>query len=218
MRKIENLIDQGNAAAGVFNKLAQQYRDKYMDLTTYDATYRLFCELLSKDDANVLDAACGPGNVSRFLMEQRPALNLLGIDLAPRMVELAQAAVPTAQFRVHDCRRLMDLGQRFDGIICAFGFPYLSSVEASEFIASAAEILDDSGMLYLSFMEGKTEDSGFQFSSSGDRMYINYHGAPQIRDALESHGFTIAECVRLPSPSAANTPTTDIVVIAKKQK
>jgi predicted TPR repeat methyltransferase len=218
MERIEDSMDHSDAAAGVFNKLAQQYRDKYMDLTIYDATYRLFCELLPSGHAKVLDAACGPGNVSRYLLTQKPELDLLGIDLASRMVELAQAAVPAAQFRVHDCRRLMDLGQRFDGIICAFGFPYLSSIEACEFIASAANILDVDGVLYLSFMEGKNEDSGFQFSSSGERMYINYHSAPQIRDVLESHGFTISECVQLPSPSTANTPTTDIVVIATKQK
>ncbi|HXA46278.1 MAG TPA: methyltransferase domain-containing protein [Burkholderiaceae bacterium] len=211
-------MNNGDASASVFNKLAQQYRDKYMDLTIYDATYRKFCELLNKGHARVLDAACGPGNVSRFLMAQLPELDLLGIDLAPRMVELAQAEAPSAQFKMHDCRRLLDLGQRFDGIVCAFGLPYLSSSEVVEFVRSSREILDADGVLYLSFMEGKSEDSGFQTSSSGDRMYINYHSEPQIRDALLSHGFTIAEWSRLSSPSNAPKPTTDVVVIAKNQK
>ena len=210
-------MDHSNASAEVFNKLAQQYRDKYMDLTIYDATYSEFCQLLSKDRAKVLDAACGPGNVSRFLMTQRPNLELLGIDLAPRMVELARAAVPSAQFSVHDCRRLTDLGQRFDGIICAFGFPYLSCVEVTEFIMQAREILIAGGVLYLSCMEGKNDDSGFEFSSSGDRMYINYHSESHIRGALESQGFTIVEFTRLSSPSNATKPTTDIVFIARKQ-
>jgi len=32
--------------------------------------------------ARVLDAACGPGSASRYLLAQRPELQLLGIDLA----------------------------------------------------------------------------------------------------------------------------------------
>ncbi|HTD05787.1 class I SAM-dependent methyltransferase [Undibacterium sp.] len=187
-----------------------------MDLTMYDDTYRAFCNLLNNDHARVLDAACGPGNVSRYLMAQRPELNLLGIDLAPRMVELARATVPSAQFRVHDCRRLADLNHRFDGIVCAFGFPYLSCMEVTDFISSANKVLDSAGVLYLSCMEGKSEDSGYEFSSSGDRIYVNYHSEDHIRSALESHGFAIAEFTRLSSPSNAVKRTTDIVVIARK--
>ena len=64
-----------------------------MDVTLYDDSYKQFCELLPLERARVLDAACGPGNVSRYLLAQRPNLDLLGIDLAPRMVELAREAV-----------------------------------------------------------------------------------------------------------------------------
>ena len=70
-------------SASTFHKGADLYRDKFMDLTVYAESYREFCELLRPGRARVLDAACGPGNVSRYLMTQRPDLDLLGIDLAP---------------------------------------------------------------------------------------------------------------------------------------
>src|SRR6476620_5727510 len=113
-------MDRCAISAVAFHKLADRYCEKYMDLTMYDESYSQFSALL-KGGACVLDAACGPGNVSRYLMTQRPDLDLLGIDLAPRMVELAREAVPSARFAVHDCRDLLSLKQRFDGIICAFG-------------------------------------------------------------------------------------------------
>src|SRR5512135_2102962 len=99
-------MDECARSAAVFHKVADGYREKFMDLTMYDDSYRQFCELLPPGRARVLDAACGPGNVSRFLLAQRPELDLLGIDLAPRMVELAREAVPSARFAVHDCRKL----------------------------------------------------------------------------------------------------------------
>src|SRR5260370_42456682 len=130
-------MDHSALSARVFHKLADVYREKYMALTMYDDSYREFCELLRPGRARVLDAACGPGNVSRYLMAQRPDLDLLGIDLAPRMVELAREAVPSAHFAVHDCRHLADLQLRFGGVIFAFCLPYLLGEEATAFGSAA---------------------------------------------------------------------------------
>jgi SAM-dependent methyltransferase len=209
-------MDHSTISASVFHKLADRYREKYMDLTMYDDSYREFCQLLPQGRARVLDAACGPGNVSRYLMAQRPDLDLLGIDLAPRMVELAREAVPSAQFAVQDCRHLVELQRRFDGIICAFGLPYLSGEEARAFIRVAGQALDPGRVLYLSTMLGQDEDSGFESCSTGDQVYINYHSEDQVFDWLRRCGFTLLKEIRIPSPSAAPKPTTDLIVMAKK--
>jgi 2-polyprenyl-3-methyl-5-hydroxy-6-metoxy-1,4-benzoquinol methylase len=187
-----------------------------MDLTMYDESYREFCGLLRKGRARVLDAACGPGNVSRYLMAQRPDLELLGIDLAPRMVELAREAVPSARFAVHDCRHLADLNLRFDGIICGFGLPYLSEQEAAAFIKAASQALEPQGVLYLSTMLGRSEDSGFQPCSTGDLVYVNYYSEEQVIRVLPECGLTIVQQKQIPSPSGAPKPTTDLIVIAAK--
>lgn len=188
-----------------------------MDLTLYDDSYLQFCELLKPGRARVLDAGCGPGNVARFLMCQRPQLDLLGIDLAPRMVELAREAVPGARFVVHDCRALADLKQSFDGIICAFGLPYLSWNEASAFIKAASIALETDGVLYVSTMLGRSEDSGFQRCSTGDQIYVNYHSEEQVISALRACGFALLRQKQLQSPSVASKATTDLIVIAKKE-
>jgi SAM-dependent methyltransferase len=209
-------MDHCSNSASLFHKFADLYRDKYMDLTLYDESYQEFCQLLPQGRARVLDAACGPGNVSRYLLAKRPDLDLLGIDLAPRMVELAREAVPSAQFAVHDCRNLVDLHQRFDGIICAFGLPYLSGEEATALIRGAAEALDPGGVLYLSTMLGRSEDSGFQACSTGDLLHITYHSEEEVLSSLRECGFTVIKQSHMSSPSSASVRTTDLIVIAKK--
>jgi cyclopropane fatty-acyl-phospholipid synthase-like methyltransferase len=209
-------MDHSALSANVFHKLADRYREKFMDLTMYDDSYREFCELLPPGRARVLDAACGPGNVSRYLMAQRPDLDLLGIDLAPRMVELAREAVPSARFAVHDCRRLAELKRLFDGIICAFGLPYLSREEASAFIKAADAALEPGGVLYLSAMLGKTEDSGLQRCSSGEEVYVTYYSEDEVMRPLQDCGFTIVMRRLMKSPSAASKATIDLIVIAKR--
>src|SRR6185436_17915308 len=208
-------MDNSAYSAAVFHKLADRYREEYMDLTMYDDSYRDFCEMLPPGSGRVLDASCGPGNVSRFLISQRPGLDLLGIDLAPRMVDLARKAVPSARFAVHDCRKLADLKLRVDGIICAFGLPYLSWPETASFIQAAYDSLQPGGVFYLSTLLGRPEESGFEPCSTGDQVYVNYHSEDQIVGALRDCGFTIVSQRQLPSPSAAPKPTTDLIVIAK---
>ena len=208
-------MDHCGISAGAFDKLADRYREKYMDLAMYDEFYREFCDLLPQGRACVLDAACGPGNVSRYVMAQRPEMDLMGIDLAPRMVELARAAVPSAQFVVHDLRQLAELKRRFNGIICAFGLPYLSGEEALAFIKSAGEFLEPNGAFYLSTMLGRSEDSGLERCSSGDQVYVTYYTEEQLVGWLQDAGFTVVRKEGLASPSAAPKSTTDLIVIAR---
>ena len=210
-------MDHCGVSASAFDKLADLYREKYMDLTMYDEFCREFCDLLPQGHARVLDAACGPGTVSRYLMAQRPDLDLMGIDLAPRMVELARAAVPSAQFVVHDLRELAELKRRFHGIICAFGLPYLSSEEALAFIKSAGEFLEPNGVFYLSTMLGRSEDSGLERCSSGEEVYVTYYTEEQLVGWLQDSGFKIVRKERFASPSAASKSTTDLIVIATKK-
>lgn len=211
-------MDHSASSASVFHKLADGYREKFMDLALYDDSYREFCQLLRPGRARVLDVACGPGNVARYLIAQRPELQLLGIDLAPRMVELARAAVPSARFTVHDCRKLAALNSRFDGIICAFGLPYLSREEAAAFIPAVAETLEAGGVFYLSTMLGRSEDSGLQRCSSGDEVYVNYFTEDEIVCLLQTSRFTLVKQQRIASPSGAAKPTTDLIVIARKER
>ena len=209
-------MDNSRNSSELFNKHARLYREKYMHLTLYDQTYDKFCNLLTKRGAHVLDAACGPGNVARWLLNRRPDLQVLGIDLAPKMIELAREATPLARFAEHDCRDLLGLGKSFDGIICAFGFPYLSREEVLQFIASAAAVLSSAGVLYISTMEGKNEDSGFESASTGDKIYVNYHSEQDIVSALEGHGFSIVDICRMASPNPSSKQTNDLFIIATK--
>jgi len=210
-------MDHCEISANTFHRRAALYRDKFAGLTLYDDSYREFCRLLRPGRARVLDVACGPGNVTRFLRSQRPDQDSLGIDLAPWMVEFAREAVPSAQFAVHDCRCLADLHRQFDGIICAFGLPYLSGEEVSAFIQAAAQVLESDGILYLSTMLGRAQDSGLQKTSTGDEVYVFYHNESHILSQLEATGFSVISQKKMASPTNASKRTTDLIVVAQKR-
>ena len=209
-------MDTCQASVKTFDRLAETYARKYLALDTYDAYYRQFCSYVARQGASVLDVACGPGNVSAFLVRERPDLQVLGIDLAPNMVRLAQTHVPSARFLVHDCRCLPDLGRVFDGIAYAFGLNYLNQEDAEQFFESLSKVLAPNGVLYLSAMLGPRARSGLQASSSGDQIYVHYRPREEIEQLVQSAGLELVFSDEIASPASASNATIDVVLFAQR--
>src|SRR6478736_3881300 len=99
-------MDKTQMAVDVFDLRADQYESKFMDVTLYHATLDLFCNAVAKKDAAILELACGPGNITKYLLAKRPDFRLLGTDLSPNMLALARKNNPIATFALLDCREI----------------------------------------------------------------------------------------------------------------
>lgn len=208
--------DKTTIAVGIFDKLANLYQERFMDVSLYTDSFHAFCDTLSKPDATILEVACGPGNVTRFLLDIRPDFKIHGTDLAPAMLELARQNNPTAVFSLLDCRQISAIDQQFDAILCGFAFPYLSKAEVIQFIADASSQLLPEGVLYISTMEDDNSKSDWQAGSTGDKIFMNYHEAGYLIAALESSGFTIMYKDRLRYTGSGDKPVVDLILIASK--
>lgn len=94
-----------------------------------DPTYRIgFREALAHlprgfRPRRALDVGCGTGIATAELVSRWPGLNVIGIDIAPRMVQLAVELVPEARFQVASVHRLpfedgeFDLVTALDGLL-----------------------------------------------------------------------------------------------------
>lgn len=207
-------MDKSAAAAAVFDKLAELYQSKYMDVEKYTDSLNLFCKC-AKTNANILELACGPGNITQHLLQQRPDLKILGTDLAPNMIALAKANNPSAEFEVMDCRKIGQLTQKYDGIMCGFCLPYLSKEETLRLIADAATLTRPGAVFYLSTMEDDYQKSGIEYSSSGDAVFMHYHEAGYLTQAVLENSFEIIDLQRI-SYRHNGKPTTDLIVVAQK--
>ncbi|HEY9262873.1 class I SAM-dependent methyltransferase [Chitinophaga sp.] len=212
-------MDNNQMSVDVFNKRADLYQEKFMDVALYHDTFDLFCHYIARHPATVLEVACGPGNVTKYLLDQRPDLQILGTDLAPNMLRLAAINNPKATFQLMDARDIGKLHHVFDAVMCGFGFPYLSKEEVITFIADAARILNTGGVLYISTMEDDYSKSGIKRSATtGDTTYTYYHQADYLTAALTANNFRIVSLTRKASRAADGTTTTDLVIIAALNK
>lgn len=210
-------MDKTQIAVNVFNKHANAYQEKFMDVSLYHDTFDLFCKSIKNKNAEVLELACGPGNITKYLLEKRPDLKIMGTDLAPNMISLAKINNPTAEFQLMDCKDISKLEKKYDGIMCGFCLPYLSKEETLKLIGDSAQILNSGGVLYISTMEDDYSKSGFKKGSQGDDIFMHYHEAGYLTDALKQNNFELIDLQRKHSAMTTGEKVIDLVLIAERK-
>ncbi len=203
-------------ASSMWNKVAGLYQEKFMDLTLYDESYDAFCVLLKNDAASILDAGCGPGNISRYLQRKKANWNFYGIDAAVNMIDLFLKNIHNSRATVMDIRNIRSLNEQFDGIVAGFCIPYLNSSDTFSLIHSFRELLLPHGVLYLSFVEGDPEKSGPVTGSSGDQVFFYYYTEKDIVEAITTANFKLHASLKATykrSPESSETHTLLICTI-----
>lgn len=200
-----------------WNKLAQKYHDKFMDVHIYDDSYNLFCKAVANEDASILEVGCGPGNITKYILNTHPNYKITATDAARSMVELAQINNPTAKFQVLDARNITQTRKKFDAVLCGFCMPYLSKKESIGFINDVYTLLNDGGIFYFSVIESEYNKSESQTSSDGEHtMFVYYHQADYLQQALDECHFETIHLLRIEYPKPNNMADTHLIFIAKK--
>lgn len=211
-------IDKSKQAAEVFNKNALLYENKFMNVELYHHAFDLFCSNIKSGNAHVLDIACGPGNITKYLLHKRPDLIILGIDLSPNMIDLAKKNNPTANFITMDSRAISTLQKKYDAIMCGFCLPYLSKQESIKLIEDAGLLLENNGVLFISTMEDDYAKSKYVKGSTGDELFMHYHQADYLCDALAKNNFEIVDIQHQPYPTEDGSKVIDLLILARKLK
>jgi enediyne biosynthesis protein CalE5 len=137
----------------VFSRHAEAYQrrlEKIMARGEAPGRARVIELAGARPGMRILDLACGPGNLSRRLAEQiAPGGELVGVDLAPRMIELARSArIPNARFEVMDIERLDFADATFDVAVCGHGLQFAPDLGRA--LGEARRVLKAGGVLAAS--------------------------------------------------------------------
>jgi len=197
-----------------WNNVAAVYQDKFMDLDLYNDTYDYICNS-AKPNAKLLEIGCGPGNITKYLLSKRPDFDILGIDIAPNMIEFAKKNNPAAEFIVMDTRKISSLTTRYDGIVGGFCLSYLSLAESKELITNSYDLLNENGLIYLSFVEGDPAESGFK-TGSGGRVFFHFHTLEGLKKQLIEAKFGELQIFKVKYKTSETTFDIHTIVTAKK--
>lgn len=214
-------MDDYQVTINTFDRLAGQYQEKYLVNEIYRETYSVFCDLIEPHQKQLLDIGCGPGSVSLYLANQITDLRITGIDPAPAMIELARENIPDGKFMTMDARHIDEesagLNHRsFDLIVCGFCIPYLAPDDVARFVPACARLLRDEGLLYLSFIEGDSQNSRMMTNDSGDGVFMHFYDVDDIKKQLSLHGFSVINEQRKKLNPEDDKADSDVFLIARR--
>jgi trans-aconitate methyltransferase len=211
------MMNHQQITQNTWNKVANLYDQKFMQLSIYNSTYDFLCQQFNTTAPRVLDIGCGPGNISQYIIKQLPNAKVEGIDYASNMIELAAKNNPTATFSVMDCRAIHQLSKGYDGIIAGFCLPYLSPDEVNQLFTNSYNLLNSAGILYVSFVDGAVEDSGLITGSTGDSTYFYYHPTENMLNLFTKNNFELIQQFDIPySKNDGSTELHTILIATKK--
>ncbi|MFX0100970.1 MAG: class I SAM-dependent methyltransferase [Candidatus Hodarchaeota archaeon] len=149
------------------------------------AVFEFFCDNL-EENARVLDAGCGTGlPFAKYLVDK--GFDVLGVDIASRMVELATKNVPGATFREGSITEL-DFGNVFQGVVCSYVMLQLDPTSFKQAAARLTSALNNGGLLYMSLNEPGPEpfdvDGEVIVEIMGEVMYSRAYTRDEVLDAF----------------------------------
>jgi SAM-dependent methyltransferase len=147
-------------------------------------------------DARILDAGCGAGRMSRYLLRRDCAVE--GVDLSPGMVAMARRDTPGVRFTVGSLAALPYPDGTFAGVLLWYSIIHTPSAGQDRIFAEAARVLRPGGHLLVGFQAGAgTRDVSAAYSKYGHQVELEryLYTADEVAARLEAVG--VRELTRL---------------------
>ena len=189
-----------------YDTVAVSYADLLRDALAEEPFQRgvlaLFAEVVrAQGPGPVADVGCGPGRLTGHL--HGLGLDAFGVDLSPRMIEVARRDHPGREFRVGSMTALDLADDVLTGLLAWFSLIHVPDDEVPGVLAEFRRVLRPGAPLLIGFHAGegsrlKTEGYG------GHPMKVHVHRRSPARMAAwaAAAGFTVeAEMVHRPEPA-----------------
>ena len=172
--------------------------DEYVAHIYHELEHKpLDCEWLARFAATVgtpgpiCDLGCGPGHVARYLHEQ--GAQVLGVDLSPRMIEVARPLNGSIEFRVGNMAALQVADKSWSGIVAFYSIIHIPPTQIAAVVREFWRVLRPGGEVLLAFHVGdevRHIDTLWEQQVSVD--FIFYQRA-WVEEQLRAAGFEIVE-------------------------
>jgi ubiquinone/menaquinone biosynthesis C-methylase UbiE len=175
--------------------------DKPLDKKLYDL---FFERVVNKGTA--IEIGCGPGEISNYL--KMKGLDIIGLDISNKMIEIAKQLNPFIDFRVGDVFDLQFDSNSIAGVVAPYLIVNFVIDDVSKVFAEIHRILIDKGQLLISFHSGDKELEINDFFVKGNTIPYTYFDSNKVKDLLVDSGFKIIEYInRMPYEGEITTRT-----------
>lgn len=184
-----------------YNKVAAKYADQFFGELAYKPLDRMVLSRFAADNddkGKIADLGCGCGHTTAFL-QNFGAKNIVGIDLSPEMIVMAQSLCPTIDFEVGNILELQYPDYHFAAILAFYAIVHFNEAELAQALTEIHRVTQTDGQFLFSF---HTEEQVMAVADLlEEKVEVNFHffDADKVLEMLKDCGWTIVDAfVRYP--------------------
>lgn len=199
-----------------YDRVAADYADRFLGELTNKPLDRSLLDLLAAQASPygpIADIGCGPGHVTRYLCESGVAA--LGLDLSPRMAQIATRTHPGIIFQIADMRALPVPDQSWGGIAAFYSIIHIPPAELPAVFAEFHRALRPEGLVLLSFHLGDEVRHVTDLWDNPVSLDFQFYERATVEAALTSAGFVVDAYVER-RPYAQEVETTRAYLLAQR--
>ena len=188
-------MDRFSELQDSYDRIAEEYCKRIFDELAHKPLDRQLLQRLANTvkSGPICDLGCGPGHVARFL--KSCGADVFGIDLSPRMIELARRLTPEIQFFEGNMLSLEVADDSCGAIAAFYSIIHLTPEELPKVFLEFKRVLRPRGTLLLAFHVGKEnvhEDELWGYKVSLDLRFLE---SREIEQQLHATGFRVQETI-----------------------
>lgn len=193
-------IHRQKIITNAYNQAAEAYAElcfyelynKPLDKKLYDL---FFDRVVNKGKA--LEIGCGPGEIANYL--KMKGLDITGIDISEKMIEIATRLNTHIDFRVGDVFNLDYKSNSIAGIVAPYLIVNFKPEDLPAAFSEMVRVLVTGGQLLIAFHSGNQELEIHDFFVKGNTIPYTYFDSNHVIDMIKNAGFAIIEHInRMP--------------------
>jgi ubiquinone/menaquinone biosynthesis C-methylase UbiE len=205
-----------NSVRSAYDLAAEAYAKKFLnelDGKPFDRDLlQRFAQLVGPGQP-VLDVGCGPGHTTAHLTSL--GLKTTGVDLSPRMIELATQAFPQSSFEVGDFLALSHQPSLFEGILAFYCIVHLTPEQLVPAFSEMFRVLRPGGQLLVSFHVGSDVIHAENFLETAAVLDFQFFEPAQVHSAMETAGFKLID-THIREPYESEHPSRRGYILSRK--
>jgi SAM-dependent methyltransferase len=189
---MEELRQIHEKARKSYNLAAEKYFEDFKDEMTQKEYDRMFLDEFSSHfspESIICDVGCGPGHITRYIHDK--GLNIFGVDISEKCVEVARRENPGMQFRVMDMASLDLADESVDGIISFYSIIHTPKRFQPVLFSEFNRVLKEGGRIVIVVKKGDMEGYVDELEGFKTRLYFTNFNEDEIRNYLEANKFRV---------------------------
>lgn len=200
-----------------YDQVADEYTSHFFHELEHKPLDRALLDCLAEEVRGlglVGDLGCGPGHIARYLHER--GVSVLGIDLSPRMIELARQLNAGIEFQQGNMAALDVEDEAWVGIVAFYSVIHFPRPQVIPVLREFRRVLRPNGLLLLSFHQGQEVRHVEEWW--GKRVLLDgvFFERAEMEGYLREVGFAIEVSMRRAPYTEVEVQTQRVYLLARK--